>query len=122
MDFRKEELPACFSDAESVLSPSQKQTERPILTDPSQHPDVPAQPRSTGEGRDNGDGRAATVDQGEDPESRPENERQIVKPGRRKRMSPSQWFKPSAPVPGHEIEAMDELETFTTAQERRNDH
>lgn len=122
MDFRKEELPACFSDAESVLSPSQKQIERPILTDPSQHPDVSAQPWSSGEGRDNGDGRAANVDQGEGPESRPENERQTVKSGLRKRMSPSQWFKPSTPVPSHEIEAMDELETFTTAQERQNDH
>lgn len=124
MNFRKEELPACFSDAESVLSPNQNQIERPVLTYPSQHPDVSEQPRSIGEGPDDDrDGGTSNVDQGKDSEPRPKDERQAVKPGLRGRMSPSRWFRSTSTLrPSHEIQAMDELETFTTAEERPKDH
>lgn len=124
MNFRKEELPACFSDAESVLSPNQNPIERPVLTYHSQHLDVSEQPRSIGEGPDDDrDSGASNVDQGKDPEPRSEDERQAVKPRLRERLSASRWFRSTSTLrPSHETEAMDELETFTTAEERPKDH
>lgn len=79
MNFRKEELPACFSDAESVLPPNQNQIECPVLTYQSQHPDAPEQSRGIGEGlHDDGDSGTSRVDKREDPEPRSKNERKAI--------------------------------------------
>lgn len=124
MNFRKEELPVCISDAESVLSPNQNPIERPVLTYHSQHLDVSEQPWSIGEGPDdNRDGGASNVDQEKDPETGSEDERQDVKPHLRERLSLSRWLRSTSTLrPSHEIEAMDELDTFTTAEETPKDH
>lgn len=124
MNFRKEELPACFSDAESVLSPKQNQSEPPVLTYSSQHVDVSEQPRSIGEGADDDrDGGVSNVNQGKDPGPRSKDERQAVRARLRERVSPSRWFRSTSSLrPSHEIEAMDELKTFTAAEERSQDH
>ncbi|CAI7677587.1 unnamed protein product [Penicillium pancosmium] len=94
-NFRKEELPACFSDAESVLSPSQAQAERPILTKELQHIDVSGQPRSNDrEDRDDDrDSRLSDVPQDEDPEPRSTDEHQAHAARLRDRIKPSRWFK-----------------------------
>lgn len=100
-DFRREELPACFSDAESVLSPSQTRTERPNLTKQPQHVDVSGQPPSdSGEGRhDYRDGHTLEIVEAKDPEPSLNAECQgDTKPRLRDRMSPSRWFK-SKPRP-----------------------
>ncbi|KAJ5123233.1 hypothetical protein N7448_009330 [Penicillium atrosanguineum] len=120
-DFRKEELPACFSDAESVLSPKQNPVELSVLT-PSQHPDVPEEPRSS-EGRDeHRDDALPAVSQGEDPEPSPENEHQTVPVRFRDRLRPSRWLSPvrsSTPASSHERQASsNELEMYTTAEEK----
>ncbi|KAJ5159758.1 uncharacterized protein N7482_006762 [Penicillium canariense] len=123
-NFRKEELPACFSDAESVLSPNQNATERPNLTTQPQHVDISEQRSNDGEGRDDdrdGRTRPSAVDQEENPESRQEDERQTDKPRLRDRMKPSRWFKSTAPNdPETEVASEDGL--FTTAKERPKDH
>lgn len=94
-NFRKEELPACFSDAESVLSPSQTPAERPILTKELQHIDVSGQPRSNdGEDRDDDrDSRVSDIPQGEGPEPRPTDEHQANAARFRDRIKPLRWFK-----------------------------
>ncbi|KAJ5194952.1 uncharacterized protein N7498_008390 [Penicillium cinerascens] len=123
-NFRKEELPACFSDAESVLSPKQNPVELSVLTKPSQHPDVPEEPRNS-EGRyDHRDDGAAAFGQGEDPEPRPEDERQTVTTRFRDRLRPSRWLSPvrsSTPASSPEREAVNELEMYTTAEESPKD-
>ncbi|KAJ5102027.1 hypothetical protein NUU61_004249 [Penicillium alfredii] len=103
-NFRKEELPACFSDAESVLSPSQIPPERPNLTNQSQHADVPEQPGSDpGEERsDSRDSRSPAIDEGEYPKSDPTSERRIGPSRLPGRLNPSRWFK-STPDTCHDM-------------------
>ncbi|OQD76449.1 hypothetical protein PENDEC_c004G04870 [Penicillium decumbens] len=120
-NFRKEELPACFSDAESVLSPKQNPVELSVLTEPSQHLDVPEQSRSN-EGRDDyrNDGVSA-LGQGGDLEPRPEDERLTVAPRFRDRLKPSRWLSPvrsTTPASSVETETANELEMYTTAEEK----
>ncbi|KAK4864109.1 hypothetical protein LT330_010139 [Penicillium expansum] len=107
-DFRKEELPAYFSDAESVLSPSQNPTERSHLTNQSQDAHVPGQPHSDrGERRhDDRNGSSTIVDeeQGAGPCSK--DEREIVI-RLRERVKLPRWWK-SSPAAGHETEALAE--------------
>ncbi|KAJ5629387.1 hypothetical protein N7528_003044 [Penicillium herquei] len=121
-NFRKEELPACFSDAESVISPNQNPIEPPILTKEPQHVDVSRQPGSdTCEGRDDDrDGGSTASDRGQDSGSSAGNEHPVIKSSFRERMKPSRWFKSTkgeARVEGHkedqeqgqEIESMKEI-------------
>ncbi|CAG8034095.1 unnamed protein product [Penicillium salamii] len=97
-NFRKEELPACFSDAESVLSPNQDTTERSDLTTQSQDPDVTRQSHNDrGEGRNNDrDDAAIAVDQGQGPKSCPPDERAAITKRICKRMNVSRWWNPSS--------------------------
>ncbi|KAJ5165910.1 hypothetical protein N7492_006206 [Penicillium capsulatum] len=101
-DFRREELPACFSDAESVLSPSQTTTERPTLTKQSQNVDVSGQPRTDGgEGRhDDRDGRSLAIVDDKDSVS-PKPSHPNIMSRLRSRMSASYWFKVK-PATSHE--------------------
>ncbi|OQE27351.1 hypothetical protein PENSTE_c004G02272 [Penicillium steckii] len=94
-NFRKEEPPACFSDAESVLSPKQTPIERPILTKETQHIDVSGQPRnSDGEDRnDDRDNGLPAIAPGDAPESCSTDEHQAVSTRFRDRVRPSRWFK-----------------------------
>ncbi|KAJ6119099.1 hypothetical protein N7471_013050 [Penicillium samsonianum] len=79
-NFRKEELPACFSDAESVLSPSQNPTVRLDLTTQSQDPDVAGQPHEDhGKGRNNDrDATTLILDEEQTPRPRPQNEHETI--------------------------------------------
>jgi hypothetical protein len=102
-NFRKEELPACFSDAESVLSPNQPPTERPHLTNQSQNADVAEQSDSDrgGEGRSHDrDGATQVTDINEEqgPEPRPQNEPETVATRRRERIRLSRWWKSSSAI------------------------
>ncbi|KAJ5713605.1 uncharacterized protein N7483_010786 [Penicillium malachiteum] len=121
-NFRKEELPACFSDAESVISPNQNPIEPPILTKELQHVDVSGQPGSdTGEGRDDDrNGGSTASDRGQDSGSCAGNEHLVIKPNFRERMKPTRWFKSTKceargeghkddQEDGHEINAMKEI-------------
>lgn len=105
------------------MSPKQNPVELSVLT-PSQHPDVPEEPRNS-EGRDDHrDDGAAAVGQGEDPEPRPEDERQTVATRFRDRLRPSRWLSPggsSTPASSPEREAANELEMYTTAEEKPKD-
>ncbi|KAJ5098212.1 hypothetical protein N7532_005213 [Penicillium argentinense] len=94
-NFRKEELPACFSDAESVLSPSQNPVEQPILTKEQQHIDVSGQPRGNdGEERDDDrDSFVSAVSQRQDSEPCLTEEHEAHTVGFRDRLKPSLWFK-----------------------------
>ncbi|KAJ5587122.1 uncharacterized protein N7459_002887 [Penicillium hispanicum] len=115
-NFRKEELPVCFSDAESVISPSQNTAERPILTSQPQHVDVSEQPRSD-DGQERSDyrnGDAFAVSRVGNPESYSEDEHQHATIRLRDRMNPSRWFK-STPATDPEIEVMEEDKLVTTA-------
>ncbi|KAJ5458069.1 hypothetical protein N7475_009457 [Penicillium sp. IBT 31633x] len=101
-DFRKEELPSYFSDAESVLSPSQNPTERLNLTNQSQHADVAGQSHSDrGEGRNDNPNGSSTTKEEQALEPRAMDERDIVATGSRKRMKLPRWWKAS-PGTGHE--------------------
>ncbi|KAJ5952628.1 uncharacterized protein N7479_011041 [Penicillium vulpinum] len=104
-NFRKEELPTYFSDAESVLSPIQNSTERSDLTNQSQDAHVPGQPHNDcGEGRNddrNGISTAIDEEQGAGPCSKDEHE--IVN-RLRERVKLSRWWK-SNPAAGHETKA-----------------
>lgn len=103
MNFRKEETPACFSDAESVLSPKKNTSERPILTKEPQHVDVSGSPGidNDSEWHDNRDDGSPTVDGGEDAGSGAGDERGGVKSRLRSRMKLTRWFK-STPVENNE--------------------
>ncbi|KAJ5433331.1 uncharacterized protein N7458_012487 [Penicillium daleae] len=118
-NFRKEELPACFSDAESVLSPSQNPTERPSLTSQPQHVDLSEQPQNNdGEGRDNDrNDRSPAVRQGEDPEPCQENERPTFQARLRDRVKRSRWFR-STPTTNPEREVASEYGLFATTEEK----
>lgn len=110
-NFRKEETPACFSDAESVLSPKKNPSERPILTKELQHVDVSGSPGIDNDSKrhDNRDDRSPTVDGREDAGSGAGDERGGVKSRLRSRMKLTRWFK-STPVDNHEdleIQALD---------------
>ncbi|KAJ5568284.1 hypothetical protein N7450_010770, partial [Penicillium hetheringtonii] len=96
-NFRKEEPPACFSDAESVLSPKQTPIERPILTKETQHIDVSGQPRnSDGEERnDDRDSGLSAITQGDAPEPCSTDEHQTVSTRFRDRIRPTRWFRPA---------------------------
>ncbi|KGO75528.1 hypothetical protein PITC_082350 [Penicillium italicum] len=104
-DFRKEELPAYFSDAESVLSPSQNPTERSHLTNQSQDAYVPEQPHSDrGERRrDNRNGSSAIVDEEQSPRPCPKDERETLI-RLRERVKLPRWWK-SSPAANHETKA-----------------
>ncbi|CAP95156.1 Pc21g02590 [Penicillium rubens Wisconsin 54-1255] len=104
-NFRKEELPAYFSDAESVLPPSQNPTERSDLTNPSQDAYVPGQPHSDRrEGRnDDRNGISTTVDNEQDAGPCSKDERKTVV-HLRERVKLSRWWKFS-PAAGHETKA-----------------
>jgi hypothetical protein len=101
-NFRKEELPACFSDAESVLSPSQPPTERPDLTNQSQHADVAGQSDSDRGGERwshdrNGVTPTIDIDEEQGPKSRPQNEPEAVAARFRERIKlPRMWKSSSA--------------------------
>ena len=101
-NFRKEELPAYFSDAESVLSPSQNPAERSNLTNQLQDAYVPGQLYSDrGEGRNNDrDGISTIVDEEQDAGPCPKNERETL----RERVKLSRWWK-SSPAADHETKA-----------------
>ena len=101
-NFRKEELPAYFSDAESVLSPSQDPAERSNLTNQSQDAYVRGQPHSDrGEGRNNDrDAIATIVVEEQDAGPSPKNERETM----RERVKLSRWWK-SSPAADHETKA-----------------
>ncbi|KAJ5121669.1 uncharacterized protein N7515_009630 [Penicillium bovifimosum] len=106
-NFRKEELPACFSDAESVLSPIlQNPTERSNLTNQSQYADVPEKLHGDrGEGRNNHrDGISTDIheEQGTGPCSK--DERETVTIRLRERLRLSRARKPNTDT-GHEIKA-----------------
>ncbi|KAJ5546078.1 hypothetical protein N7494_003663 [Penicillium frequentans] len=110
-DFRKEETPACFSDAESVLSPKKNTSERPILTKELQHVDVSGSPRIDNDSKrhDNRDDRSPTIDGREDAGSGAGDERGGVKSRLRSRMNLTRWFN-STPVDNIEdleIQALD---------------
>ncbi|KAJ5209778.1 hypothetical protein N7449_004157 [Penicillium cf. viridicatum] len=102
-NFRKEELPAYFSDAESVLSPSQNPTERSHLTNQLQDAYVPGQLHSDrGEGRNddrNGISTIVAEEQGAGPCSKDERETVIRL---RERVTLFRWWKSSS---GHETKA-----------------
>ncbi|KAJ6005671.1 hypothetical protein N7451_003615 [Penicillium sp. IBT 35674x] len=111
-DFRKEEIPACFSDAESVLSPKKNTSERPILTKELQHVDVSGSPGIDNDSKrhNNRDDGSPTVDGREDAGSGARDERGGVKSCLRSRMKLTRWFK-STPVDNNEdleIQALDE--------------
>ncbi|KAJ6182767.1 hypothetical protein N7485_001409 [Penicillium canescens] len=101
-NFRKEELPACFSDAESVLSPSQPPTERPDLTNQSQHADVAGQSDSDRGGERwshdrNGVTPTIDVDEEQGPKPRPQNEPEAIAARFRERIRlPRMWKSSSA--------------------------
>ncbi|KAJ5497195.1 hypothetical protein N7463_009182 [Penicillium fimorum] len=107
-NFRKEELPAYFSDAESVLSPSQNPTEQSDLTSQSQHAYAPVQPHSPrGEGRDDDrNGVSTIIDEEQDAGQGSKDERETVI-RLRERMKLSRWWK-SSPAAGHETKTPDE--------------
>ncbi|KAJ5279180.1 hypothetical protein N7478_004552 [Penicillium angulare] len=94
-NFRKEELPACFSDAESVISPSQNATERPILTKNLQHVDVARQSGSdNGEERDDDrDDGSPAIGGGQDSDSCTCNEHPNSKPRILERLRLNRWFR-----------------------------
>lgn len=104
-DFRKEELPAYFSDAESVLSPCQIPTERSHLTNQSQDGYVPGQSHTDRGERQHDDqnGSSTIVDerQGAGPCSKDERETVLRF---RDRVKLHRWWKLS-PVASYEIEA-----------------
>ncbi|KAJ5250172.1 hypothetical protein N7489_000582 [Penicillium chrysogenum] len=104
-NFRKEELPAYFSDAESVLPPSQNPTERSDLTNPSQDAYVLGQPHSDRrEGRnDDRNGISTTVDNEQDAGPCSKDERKTVV-HLRERVKLARWWKFS-PAVGHETKA-----------------
>ncbi|KAJ5812815.1 hypothetical protein N7447_009838 [Penicillium robsamsonii] len=104
-NFRKEELPAYFSDAESVLSPSQNPTERSDLTSQSQHAYVPGQPHGDREeGRNDGrNGVSTIIDEEQDAGPGSKDERETVI-RLRERMKLSRWWK-SSQAAGHETKA-----------------
>ncbi|KAJ5900850.1 uncharacterized protein N7473_004920 [Penicillium subrubescens] len=118
-NFRKEELPACFSDAESVLSPSENATERANLTSQPQYVDFSEQPRNNdGEGRDdNRDDRLSAVCQGEGSKPCQKDERPPLQARLRDRMKCSRWFK-STPSTDSENEVFGEDGLFTTAEDK----
>ncbi|OOQ88048.1 hypothetical protein PEBR_14728 [Penicillium brasilianum] len=118
-NFRKEELPACFSDAESVLSPNQNQTERPILTSQPQHADVSEQPRNNDrEGRDDDRGNSSSaVRQGKDSGPSSEDERPTLKARLGDRMKRSRWFK-STPATNPEKAVTSEEDLFVATEEK----
>lgn len=97
-NFRKEELPACFSDAESVLSPIQNTTERPNLTTETQDPDVAEQSHNDhGEGRNNHrDDAAAIFDEEQGPRPCPQTERETITNRIRQRLNAPLWWKSSS--------------------------
>ncbi|KAJ5656596.1 hypothetical protein N7507_008546 [Penicillium longicatenatum] len=101
-DFRKEETPACFSDAESVISPYNPR-ERPILTKELQHVDVSGSPRidNDSERHDNRDDGSPTTDRGENASPGAGDERGGVKSRFRSRMKLTRWFK-STPIDKNE--------------------
>lgn len=104
-NFRKEELPPCFSDAESVLSPNHSSSERPILTNNPQYVDVTDE-RGDNDGEernDNRDGGSPAVPELEhaepksqeelDPNTQPED----VAIRLRKRERLMKWLRPASP-------------------------
>ncbi|KAJ5893717.1 hypothetical protein N7495_005408 [Penicillium taxi] len=102
-DFRKEELPACFSDAESVVSPSQAIAEPPILTKQSQNIEAPEQPRNNSGDKDGSgdrDGGALATDEEKKPEPHSEEKQQAGESRRRMRIKVPRLlrFTKSAPV------------------------
>ena len=105
-NFRKEELPACFSDAESVLSPSQNATERPNLTTETQDLDVAGQSyNDRGERRDNDRDDAVTiVNEEQAPRPRAQTERETITNRIRKRLNTLHWWKSGSTAP-HEQSA-----------------
>ncbi|KAJ5327210.1 hypothetical protein MYU51_017659 [Penicillium brevicompactum] len=105
-NFRKEELPACFSDAESVLSPSQNATERPNLTTETQDLDVAGQSyNDRGERRDNDRDDAVTiVNEEQAPRPRAQTERETITNRIRKRLNALHWWKSRSTAP-HEQSA-----------------
>lgn len=110
-DFRKEETPACFSDAESVLSPKKNTSERPILTKELQHVDVSGSPGidNDPEQHDIRDDGSPTADGRENAGSGARDERGGVKSRLRSRMKLMRWFQ-STPVDDKEdleIQALD---------------
>ncbi|KXG47776.1 uncharacterized protein PGRI_016460 [Penicillium griseofulvum] len=104
-NFRKEELPAYFSDAESVLSPSQNTTERSDLTSQSQHAYAPGQPHSDrGEGRnDDRNGVSTIIDEEQDAGPGSKDEQENVVHYRERMKLPRWWISSSAA--GHETKA-----------------
>ncbi|KAJ5246401.1 hypothetical protein N7468_001384 [Penicillium chermesinum] len=103
-NFRKEELPACFSDAESVVSPHHSNPERPILTKEPQCVDV-ASERASGDGKNRGNDRnggSPTVPQVEGPkpgsqdELEPEQQPQDGAVRLRKRARLMKWLRPAS--------------------------
>ncbi|CAI7656599.1 unnamed protein product [Penicillium discolor] len=104
-NFRKEELPAYFSDAESVLSPSQNPTERSHLTNQLQDAYVPGQLHSDcGEGRsDDRNGISTVVTEEQDARACSKDERETVI-RLRERVKLSRWWKSSSAA-GHETKA-----------------
>ncbi|KAJ5746288.1 hypothetical protein N7520_011470 [Penicillium odoratum] len=110
-NFRKEETPACFSDAESVISPNKNAGDRPILTKELQSVDVsePSGIDHDEERHNNRDERSPTTDGGKDPSPGAGDERGGVKSSLLSRMKWRRWFK-STPVDdqeGLEIRALD---------------
>ncbi|KAF7715251.1 Uncharacterized protein PECH_002129 [Penicillium ucsense] len=76
-NFRKEELPACFSDAESVLTRNLTPSERPHLTSQSQYFDVSDKPQPIGGegGSVQRDDEPSAIGVSQDPQPRPQTER-----------------------------------------------
>lgn len=106
-NFRKEELPACFSDAESVISPNQNTTECPILTKDLQHVDVAGQPGSeNGEDRDSDRDGGSAITRGQDSDSSAGHEHSNAKPRLLERLRLTRWFRSTQreePEQDHEI-------------------
>ncbi|KAJ5558878.1 hypothetical protein N7461_002850 [Penicillium sp. DV-2018c] len=106
-NFRKEELPACFSDAESVLSPIlQNLTERSNLTNQSQHADAAGKSHGDrGEGQnDDRDGISTNVDEEQGTGSCSKDEHETVTIRLRERLRLSRGRRPKSDT-GHEIKA-----------------
>ncbi|KAJ5800168.1 uncharacterized protein N7518_002236 [Penicillium psychrosexuale] len=105
-NFRKEELPAYFSDAESVLSPSQDPAERSNLTNQSQDAYVRGQPHSDrGEGRNNDrDAIATIVNEEQDAGPCSKNERETIR--ERWKSSPAADHETKAPAESIKMEEM----------------
>ncbi|KAJ5938963.1 hypothetical protein N7466_002097 [Penicillium verhagenii] len=107
-NFRKEEPPACFSDAESVISPNQTTSERPILTKELQHVHVSGSPGIDNDEtrHDNRDDGPPAVDGGENTGPSAGYERGGVKPLLR---SLTRWLKTTAVEDheAHEIQVLD---------------